>query len=198
MCAYLFCFFPIVGSHHWETISSAHSVLPGFRLEAWLFWEALAGCFLLWTSSFLWTILEHTMKHGPRPYAPKSANSFEVTGSKFIHLIKGQCTRKFWHCTLLSNKCATHQHVKYTFWHISVCQSSHSIVKTKCHFRSWSYATFSGFTGVHQMQCPGSCWACVRLTPRHFAPSCLWGMWQPHTCPYYWKLSKKPHRHWAE
>lgn len=34
------------------------------------------------------------MKHRPRPYAPKCANSFGVTGSKVIQLIKGRCSLK--------------------------------------------------------------------------------------------------------
>lgn len=132
-------FFSRVGSHHWETISSAHSVLPGFQLAARLFWESLAS----WLKLTLAKI-----KHKPLCYAPKSAFSFEVAGSKFIHRQESKYTIKVGCCIPLSNKFTTHQHVKKAIstqalaWmcpNQGVTQSQLNVIS-----KSWSNAIFSG------------------------------------------------------
>lgn len=123
-CVFEYLFFSRVGSHRRENISSAHSVLPGFALAAQLFWESLAE-----------TVLEQKMKHKPWPYAPKSAFSFEATGSKLIQ-------------SKIYNQIKTHQHVKYTVSTQTLAWMCPNRAVTKCHFKRWSHATFSGITGV--------------------------------------------------
>lgn len=56
------------------------------------------------------------MKHRP-DLGSKSANSFEVTKGKSIHLIKSKCRVKFKHWMFVKH----HHHVKYTC--VNVCNS---------------------------------------------------------------------------
>ena len=96
-------------------------------------------------------------KHKPCPYAPKSAFSFKFWG--LYTFVKH---------TTMSNTPFPHRHL-------------HECVPTerKHSQKLMSFQKMITFFGELQECLRGSAW--VWLTPRHFAPSCLWGMWQHHT-----------------
>lgn len=147
VCVHLFIL--RVGSHHWETISSAHSLLPGFQLAVQRLWESLAGRFKPTLDFFPFS--QQCWSKNETALCSKKC-FFICYQSKFIST-REKMSKKIRCCKNLYNKTGV-QHMNmsntpYPHKHFLECVPvNHNVVKTKCHFKSWSHATFSGITGV--------------------------------------------------